>query len=413
MRDALSSLTTRGRTFLAGGVTAVACGLLLGQWTMARLGLLVILLPLVAALLLTRSQDRLTLKREVLPRRVSAGQSATVNLTLANEGSAPTGTLLLEEVVPYALGQRPRFVLQGAGRGWVRQLTYPVRSEVRGRHEIGPMTVRVTDPFGMVELGRTFNSTFDLITTPRTVTLSSGNPAQSWTGSGHSRPRSFSVGHAEDVTVREYHLGDDVRRVHWPSSARTDELMVRREEQPWQARTVIVLDTRSSAHRGHGPASSFEDAVRTAASVALHLVDQGHEVLVASATRLLPLETVTEHSLSDATAILEALAVVRVDAVEDFDLSWLTGVAAGTQVVAVLGHLAPGDLSVLARLERHGHDPRAIVLDVDAWTVRPQERSRADHAVESALRAMGGAGWRVSALGPADELDAVWQRVTR
>ena len=71
--------------------------------------------------------------------------------------------------MPYVLGTRPRFVLEGIGHGWRRHVTYQVRSDVRGRFEIGPMTVRVTDPFGMVELGRAFHTTAPLTVTPRTV----------------------------------------------------------------------------------------------------------------------------------------------------------------------------------------------------------------------------------------------------
>ena len=82
-----------------------------------------------------------------------------MQLTLANEGRTPNGVLLLEDQVPYVLGTRPRFVLDGIGHGWRRHATYQVRSDVRGRFEIGPMSVRVSDPFGLVELGRTFRST--------------------------------------------------------------------------------------------------------------------------------------------------------------------------------------------------------------------------------------------------------------
>ncbi|MFC6694388.1 DUF58 domain-containing protein [Nocardioides daphniae] len=413
MRDALASLTTRGRTFLAAGTTTVVCGLVLGQWVMTQLGLVAVLLPLGAAFFLSRSQHHLTLQRTVTPRLVVAGQSATVQLRLANDGKVPSGTLLLEEVVPYALGQRPRFVLEGVGRGWSRDLAYPVRSEVRGRHVVGPMTVRVTDPFGMVEMGRTFHSTTDLVATPRTVALTSGDPAQAWAGSGHSRPRSFSVGHAEDVTVREYQQGDDVRRVHWPSSARTDELMVRREEQPWQARTVVVLDTRTRAHRGRGSASSFETAVSAAASLAVHLAEQGHEVQVATATGLLPVTVVAATSSAhghEVTDILEALAVVDVDSIESLDVSWLMSVPTGTQVAAVLGALDTTDHYALARLERHS-SPRALVLDVDAWT--STRRASGASAAETTLAGLSASGWRAALLGPGDDLDTVWKQVAR
>ena len=71
--------------------------------------------------------------RTVTPQLVTAGQPARVNLTLTNEGRTPTGVLLLEDHVPYVLGTRPRFVLEGIGHGWRRHVTYQVRSDVRGR----------------------------------------------------------------------------------------------------------------------------------------------------------------------------------------------------------------------------------------------------------------------------------------
>jgi hypothetical protein len=66
--------------------------------------------------------------------------------------------------------------------------------------------------------------------------------------------------------------------VHWRSTARTGELMVRREEQPWESRATIVLDTRLQGHRGEGPTSSFEWAVSAAASIALHLRRNGYKI---------------------------------------------------------------------------------------------------------------------------------------
>ena len=261
MREALRGLTLRGRAFVAAGVTAIVCAVLMGEPSLSRIGVLVLALPLVTALFIGRSRYRLALVRTVTPQLVSAGQPARVQLSLTNEGRTPTGVLLLEDQLPYVLGTRPRFVLEGIGHGWRRHVTYQVRSDVRGKFDIGPMTVRVVDPFGLVELARAFQTTVPLTVTPRTVPLSSIPLGGAWTGSGDNRPRAFATGSAEDVTVREYRRGDDLRRVHWRSSARVGELMVRREEQPWQSRATLFLDNRVRSHRGQGIASSLEAAV--------------------------------------------------------------------------------------------------------------------------------------------------------
>ena len=119
--------------------------------------------------------------------------------------------------------------------------------------------------------------------TPRVVPLPPVPLSGVWTGSGDNRPRAFASGSAEDVTVREYRRGDDLRRVHWRSSAHAGELMVRREEQPWQSRATLFVDNRKIAHRGTGAASSLEHAVSIAASVAVHLVQRGFSVRLVTA----------------------------------------------------------------------------------------------------------------------------------
>ena len=283
MREALSGLTVRGRAFVAAGITAIVCAIVLGQTSLSRVGVLVLALPLVSALFIGRSRYRLALVRTVNPQLVAAGQPASVSLSLANEGRAPSGVLLLEDHLPYVLGTRPRFVLEGIGHGWHRDVTYQIRSDVRGRFEIGPVTVRVKDPFGLVELGRAFRTTVPLTVTPRTVPLTHIPLGGAWTGSGDNRPRAFAMGSAEDVTVREYRRGDDLRRVHWRSSARVGELMVRREEQPWESRATLFLDNRVVAHRGQGIASSLEAAVSAAASIAVHLSKRGFTVRLVTA----------------------------------------------------------------------------------------------------------------------------------
>ncbi|WP_243060285.1 DUF58 domain-containing protein [Nocardioides sp. SR21] len=404
MREALAGLTVRGRAFLAAGITAIVCAIVLDQTELTRVGVLIVALPLLTAWIVGRNRYRLALVRTVTPQLVAAGQPARVTLALSNEGRTPNGVLLLEDHVPYVLGTRPRFVVEGIGSGWRETVSYQVRSDVRGHFEIGPMSVRVTDPFGLVELGRTFRTTVPLTVTPRTVALPQIPLGGAWTGSGDNRPRAFASGSAEDVTVREYRQGDDLRRVHWRSSARMGELMVRREEQPWQSRATLFLDNRASSHRGQGIASSLESAVSAAASVAVHLSHRGFAVRLVTATGEDPSSSWHVRSADLNTGpLLEALAVVQATEQRQLDTGWLTEGTHGGLTVAVFGAVAPTDLPVLRRMQHQAASALAIALDVPAWTGATGGLG--------ATQLLGQQGWRTAPLGPRDRLDQVWQEL--
>lgn len=410
MREALAGLTVRGRAFLAAGITAIVCAVVLGQPALTRVGVLVLALPLVTAVFIGRSRYRLALVRTVSPQLVAAGQPARVSLSLTNEGRTPSGVLLLEDHVPYVLGTRPRFVLEGIGHGWRRHVTYQVRSDVRGHFDIGPMSVRVSDPFGLVELGRAFRATVPLTVTPRTVPLPNIPLGGGWTGSGDNRPRAFAAGSAEDVTVREYRRGDDLRRVHWRSSAKTGELMVRREEQPWQSRATLFLDNRQRAHRGQGIASSLEAAVSAAASIAVHLSHRGFTVRLVTASGEDPASAWHDRGSDLNTGhLLEALAVVQALSAVQLDTTWLREQGNGGLTVAVLGSIEAFDVPVLRRMQHHAGAALAIALDVDAWS-SPHSSTGGSGGSSPVLAQQG---WRSVPLGPRDRLEAVWQDLGR
>lgn len=392
MREALAGLTLRGRAFLAAGVSAVACAIVLGQPTLTRIGVLLIALPLVTAYVVGRGRQRLSLVRTVSPQVLPAGQPARVELALRNEGRMPTGALRLEEQVPYALGSRPRFVLDGIEHGWHGSVDYPVRAEARGRYDLGPMTVRVSDPFGFVEFSRTFRSATPLLVTPRTVALPPISLSGSLSGSGDQRPRAFSGGSAEDVTVRDYRRGDELRRVHWRSSARAGELMVRREEQPWQTRATVFLDNRAGAHRGQALASSLETAVSAAASVGLHLASLGYTVRLVTAAGEQP----------QSARLLEQLAMVEPVAATSLDTRWLGEQGSGALTVAVLGGLAAPDLVALRRIHHHAGTALALALDVDAW-------GSSHTGTGSAAGWLLQQGWRAASVLPEDRLEQAWR----
>jgi hypothetical protein len=245
--------------------------------------------------------------------------------------------------------------------------------------------------------------------TPRVVPLAPVPLGGAWTGSGDNRPKDFVGGSPEDVTVREYRRGDDLRRVHWRSSAHAGDLMVRREEQPWQSRATLFVDNRAPAHRGTGRDASLEYAVSAAASIAVHLSSRGYRVRLVTAG-----EGDSDHAWhevgtvsNEAGTLLESLAVLRTAARVDIASSWLGEPQQGGLLVAVLGETFPADQAVLRRMQHGAGTAMAMALDVHSWAGRTTDPARTLPSV-ALLTSLG---WRAVAAGSGDGIDAAWQRL--
>jgi len=408
LRPALSGLTTRGRSFLAAGGAAAACALVLGQRDLLRVAVLLAALPLGCAIMLARARYRLSLTRTIAPPRVTVGSTARVRLELQNLARAATRPLLAEDRVPFALGAPPRFVLDRLAGGRSSAVTYSLRSEVRGRYAIGPLRLRLTDPLGMCELTRSFTAADTLMVVPRVWPLGPVSAGGMWAAAGESLARSAAASGEDDVATREYREGDDLRRVHWRSTARRGELMVRREEQPRQMRASVLLDCRADGHRGEGPASSFEWAVSAAASAAVHLADRGYAVRVLTDER--PVSWTSPRTVQSG-ALLDQLAVVTWGGSEDLAaaLALLLRTGGDGLVVAVLGEVDEDLATALARLGHEGTPGIAMLLRTPAWGSLPPGRAELiDSQREREARTLRAAGWRVAQPGPAETVTQAW-----
>jgi uncharacterized protein (DUF58 family) len=394
-------LTVRGRCFLAAGAAAIICGIQIGERDFVRLGLLAMAVPVLAWLLLRRTERSVWVRRNVSAIQVEAGEVANVEVEIGNAGKR-TGTLFLEEELSPALGPSPRFVIEplSAGSGTAR--SYQIHTEYRGRYPVGPMHVRVGDPLGMVDLDQVLPSAASILVTPRTEPLPHIPLTGRWAGAGDNRTRDLLGGGSPDVTIREYRLGDDLRRIHWPSSARAGELMVRREEQQWQSRGALLLDTRRYAHRGEGPRSSFEVAVSAAASIGVHIAHEG-----------LGLRLVTDQGAEHLTdtglswSLLDTLAVVRTSSARslEYGISALRQGGGDGLIVAVLGGVDLEQAQELARL-RHGNVTGvAVMLDVAGWE-RPELGENEEY--QAAQAALTGMGWRIVRLPAGASIASVW-----
>lgn len=412
MREALRGLSTRGRCFLAAAAAAALSSLILGEKDLLRVAVLLAVLPLLAAVAVARTRYKLTCSRRIEPRRVPVGASARVVLRLKNLSRLPTGTLLLEDRLPYALGSRPRLVLERLGAHQASAVAYTVRADVRGRYDVGPLVVRLTDPFGLCEMTRAFPSVEKLTVIPQVTPLPSVRLAGEYAGSGESKARSVAVHGEDDAATREYRHGDDLRRVHWRSTARVGSLMVRREEQPWESRATVVLDTRAAAHRGEGPASSFEWAVSAAASISVHLRQSGYKLRLVSGA-----DADFETSEHDADGmLLDHLAEVRLR--QRATLTQLVDQIRlrrnGGLVLGLFGVLTPAEAEIVAGLRTTGATCVAFLLDATTWLHLPEnQRAGATRAYHGAALTLVRGGWRVVGVEHGARLPALWPQAAR
>jgi uncharacterized protein (DUF58 family) len=411
MRDGLRGLTTRGRSFLACAVTVFLAALVFGEKDLIRVAVLIGLLPLLAAWYVGRTRYKLACTRSLEPTRTPVGHSARVVLRLQNLSALPTGTMLLEDRLPYALGSRPRLVLERLGRHQASSVAYSVRADVRGRYEIGPLVIRLTDPFGLCELVRAFPTVDRLTVTPTVVPLPSIRLTGEYTGTGDSRARSVAVHGEDDAATREYRHGDDLRRVHWRSTARVGELMVRREEQPWESRATLVLDIRKSAHRGEGPTASFEWAVSAVASIATHLREAGYRLrLVTDDVDISTTETDGDGALLDHLAEVRLATRVGLTRLAER----LRHRSEGGLLIAAMGLLSPSEADLLAGLRGPNTTAIGFLIDSTTWlSLPPESRTEADHARAAAAMRLIGANWRVCGASHGDRLPALWPQAAR
>lgn len=177
----------------------------------------------------------------------------------------------------------------------------------RGRFTLGPVWVTSGDPFGIFRTSRRLVEGTNVVVYPRTVPLPRFGrvPGELPGGSLQGVRVQFTTPNVS--SVRDYRPGDAFNRIHWPTTARINKLMVREFELDPTADIWIVLDLNMDVHTGAGLESTEEYAVTAAASLARHLLDQSRAVGLVSQTATLP----ADRGPRQVERILEVLALVR------------------------------------------------------------------------------------------------------
>jgi uncharacterized protein (DUF58 family) len=406
MRGALSGLTTRGRCLLAAGLAAALCSIVLNERDLLRVSVFVVALPILVCMLTAVARVGLHAERRITPVRVPVAGRAEVGLHIRSTGRLPTSGLLIQDGVPYALGGKPRFVIEHLPRHTGTMLRYGVHPMLRGIQQIGPLKATITDPFGLAEFERDLAGVSRLVVVPRVVRLA-GVPGGSGLGSGDDGSVRLNAGQGEDdAVVRPYRQGDDLRKVHWRSTAKRDEMMVRVEERPWRGGTTILLDHRAVAHRGAGPTASVEWAISFAASVCLHLHRHGHRIRLVTVTGRLLVGDAGDGTHHD-NAVLDTLAGLLPSQQRELDLRSDPG--HGQELIAIIGAATADSLGQMIRHRGRSSRSLAVLLDVPAWG--PGEQPALDQ--QGAIALLRGAGWGVTVARPDTPMGRVWANLCR
>jgi uncharacterized protein (DUF58 family) len=303
-------LTDRGRALLAlGGLTYLAA------WAFGSKALYPIALGLVfavaaAALWVRLLRKPMTLRRSLWRGEHLAGDDVPVTLELDVDGTLPATSLVIRERVA-RLGEQETTV---RGRGGHLQGTYVLYGVPRGRYPIESSEVVIEDPFSLERVDVPLSRAESLLVYPRLVDID-----RLFSESGGRTPggRRFLLRRMtgfELHSVREYEPGESLRRVHWPSTARRGELMVKELEDAPRDETAVFLDAEASAVVGEPPDSTFEVQVRATGSILKAHARRGRRASLVVNTRDRAYQRV--HSFDgDWKRALELLAAVEPDGV--------------------------------------------------------------------------------------------------
>jgi len=354
-------LTRQGWLVTLGAGVLIFAGRVLGVLELFILGASAAALVLYSMVAVALARLKLEVERTVTPPRVYAGSPSRVELSVRNDGNRTTPVVRMFDPVT---GTRGADLLLGPLEpGVTARAAYRLPTEKRGIVRIGSLDVIVTDPFGVASSATTAAPISELTVFPWVDEIV---PVPHTTGddphAGADHPSALGRSGEDFYALRPYVVGDDLRRVHWKSTARRDELMVRQDELPWQGRVTVLLDVRRSGHTEE----SLELAVSAVASV-----------VTASWRRRDLIRLIT----TDGTDLGFAAGTPHVEAIMEFlatvppssggtlrgTIEALGAAARGGSIVAVVGSVVETEVAALARLRGQIGSVTIVHFDPSCW----------------------------------------------
>jgi uncharacterized protein (DUF58 family) len=405
--------TRRGRALLIGSFGLYLIAIVLSVDELFAVAAAAAILPGLAVITVRWARYRLGFSRTIERRRMFPGTTLTVRFTVRNLGHMPSPPLLLTDQAPPALGGPGRFSLASLPPNRKETIAVERRPNTRGKYPVGPLTAKLVDPFGLAEARATLAPAEDILVYPRVEELGRGGPPADRAGSGPSSVYRLAPMGDEFYAVREYESGDDLRKIHWRSVARTGQLMIRQDEARFYPRATILLDGRAEPHRGSQADGSLEWAVSAAASAIWHLGRQGFGLRLATDDRD---PTGFRPGRQGAESLLEILSVLRPSGQRSIvpaarRLARRPG--AEGALLAIIVPPRAEELGSLARLRTMYRWCGAVIVDTASFDqVQPRTRAELDQRIAAAEGALIRSGWRVRSAGSRDRFRDIWQTMT-
>ena len=353
-------LTPLGWGTAAGSALLYAAGWWLGYPEPAIFGAAG-LVAVAGAALWTLPQAKLGVRREIAPKKVERGEPAVGVLHVTNQGRGARGLSAHDTAGSTDVAvDVPRL-----RAGGTRTVTYRLPTERRGELPVGPLRMVRADPLRLARRTREYGRPESLLVRPRTVPLSLLPSGRAHHLEGPTSDRS-PAGTATFHALREYVIGDELRHIHWKSSARTGTLMVRQLVDASLPTTTVVLEARPESWP---EPDDFELAVDAAASVAVGAAAANFPVRILTGNGQL---AETRGGPDDVEALLDRLTSVGTKEGPQSTIDAVRRVRAGGSLVVVTSGAA--ELGRIASVR--GRFDRVVVL-----RIRPSEPASAPPGV--------------------------------
>jgi len=294
-------LTRHGWGALVLAIATAVIGRMFGVLELFVLGAGVAALVAATVVWVHSRRMNLSVSRVVVPSTLQVGDTGRVELRLTNLGRATTSPLVLWEPVGGMGGATLR--LAPLRPNETAAANYRLPANRRGTIVFGPLTVERRDPFGLCTQRRLMAGTHEAVVLPAhsALALPVGNGAQGPLGD-YLRMRALGRSGSEFHSLRDYIEGDDLRRINWRASARSEVLKVREVEPDGLRRCAVALDTTAHEYSPEG----FERAVSAAASAIASAAASGLLIRLLIGSR-------TDQRNTSTSAALHQLADCAVD----------------------------------------------------------------------------------------------------